>query len=41
MDAFCAYRDAVKNNAKAEDAAKILFRISDELRDDVLGRYYP
>ena len=38
MNAFCAYRDAVKNNAKAEDAAKILFRISDELRDDILPR---
>lgn len=39
MDAFCAFRDAVKNNAKAEDAAKILFRISDELRDDVLPQF--
>jgi cysteinyl-tRNA synthetase len=38
MDVFCQFRDAVKNNAKAEDAAKILFKLSDEIRDDVLPK---
>jgi hypothetical protein len=36
MNAFCEYRDAVKNNAKDPDAAKIMFKLSDQVRDDVL-----
>ena len=36
MNVLCKFRDDVKNNAKDPDAAKILFKLSDELRDDVL-----
>lgn len=36
MDVFVKYRDAIKNNAKAEDAAKLIFKLSDEVRDDIL-----
>ena len=38
MDVLCQFRDSVKNNAKAEDAAKILFKLSDEVRDDILPK---
>lgn len=36
MNVLCKFRDDVKNNAKDENAAKILFKLSDELRDDIL-----
>ena len=36
MNALTKYRDQVKNLAGTENAAKDLFRISDELRDDIL-----
>ena len=36
MNALTKYRDQVNNLAGSENAAKDLFRISDELRDDIL-----